>query len=101
MIAEPSAPTKRTAQITKEDIRNGVKENMFRCPIALGIMRSIPSAEFVKVWGGVEVWFEDGSFVARRLTDEEGEFIKAFDAGLDVEPIEVEIPVDIDVTVGA
>lgn len=96
MIAEPA--TKKTAQMMHEDIMNGRRESMSNCPIALTIKRALPNT-WVKVWGGVKVWFEDGSFVARRLTDQESDFITAFDAGLDVEPIEVEIPRDIDITV--
>jgi hypothetical protein len=41
--------TKRTVELTQEDIANGVRENCKRCPGALAIQRAFPELKYLSV----------------------------------------------------
>lgn len=47
--------TKHTIEITQEDIKNGKKQNCWRCPIALALKRKFPAKN---LWVQ-EVFIED------------------------------------------
>ena len=84
-------------RVTKADIKKGWPDEGDACPIARALKRRHPSREvevgyeeFALLWNRDEDPFGDRPLYAV-LPPEAGQFIKAFDAGLPVEPIEFDL----------
>ena len=85
--------TEVTINVTQEHIDRGKAGDCMRCPIALGIVASLPGAVaadvaymFDAVTVGADVEMSDGSITYLTLPPEAGRFMTTFDDGGPVEP---------------
>lgn len=80
---------KIVVEVTEDDIRNGVKKNCNKCPIALALHRAIPTAKWVEVAGDFLAWGNGEDIYEVDCSDisEVWDFIADFDWGISVSPI--------------
>lgn len=71
--------------VTEDDIRNAIRGSATHCPIALAIKRATPFKE-VSVGGGASC-----NGFPMSLAAEHAEFVRRFDAGEPVEPIQFQM----------
>ena len=85
--------TTLTVNVTAEHIERGTCGSCVSCPIALGIVASLPAAVaadvaymFDAITAGADVEMSDGSITYLTLPPEAAQFMTAFDDGRTVEP---------------
>lgn len=90
--------------VTKEDISRGRKGSCSRCPIALATARGLGWEDTYFRWSNgnliknitvdefyIFVWDRDTNANNYRLPPEASEFVRNFDGGICVQPIEFEV----------
>ena len=82
-----------TVDVTEEDIKNGVRQNGFMCPIACALKRH-KQDEYDPIWAGA-LHLRIGKFKGE-TPDDAFYFIDNFDKGLPVTPFSFTLEVEED-----
>lgn len=76
-------------EVTEEDIKDGVRENVKQCPVARAVLRQLDFAEVVEVsMGGIDINFDvpGRKFIRYKIPKKVMRFIQRFDEGKSVKP---------------
>jgi len=94
-MTTPKLPEILDVTVDEEDMRKGLRGYPTSCPIARAVKRQVPGV-YVSVGRSHIQFFNqetEGGFLGQyELPDQARDFIRDFDAGMNVEPISFRIP---------
>lgn len=90
-----------TVDVTQDDIRDGVRGQCYRCPVARAISRLLVSTVLAQVTPGLVVFPACGTVPPVPLPEHAGRWIDAFDGGYNVRPFSFVLDIPGELLAGA